>query len=103
MTLHDPYDFQQVMVRAYVLNLMAFATLPLLFAQAMRRDHAGSASRTGAVVSIAAHSFRAPRDRKDRAAAGAVLNYCAFARRVNGGLADGVGSAGHLSPRANHD
>jgi hypothetical protein len=89
MTLHDVGTFQQVMVRAYVHNLMVFATFPLLVAQAMGRDHSArsgpaaataSTSPTGNVVSIASRSFRTLRGRENRAAA--VLSYGAFAGRV---------------------
>ena len=38
MTFHDLHDFQDVMFRAYVRNVMFFAALPYHLAQEMRRD-----------------------------------------------------------------
>jgi hypothetical protein len=41
MTLPDLYDFQHLIFRAYVRNVMFFVTLPYHLAREERQDHTG--------------------------------------------------------------
>jgi hypothetical protein len=46
MTFNAVLDFQEVMFRAYVRNLIFFATLPCYVTQQIRRNHAWDADDT---------------------------------------------------------
>jgi hypothetical protein len=97
--LDNLYAFQQVMVGAYVRNLMVCAALAYLVVQQIRRERAAppgagvlqAAPRPQStdVVSIASRSFgpRRGREIKAQTAGGALLSYRAFADRVKRGMA----------------
>jgi hypothetical protein len=95
MILYGLYAFQQLMLRTYVRNLMAFATLAYVVAQEIRRKRtsrvralpASSRLQSEDVVSIASRSFGPTRGRDVQAQAAVLLSYRAFADRVKRSMA----------------